>query len=109
MNQGFINRELKDLRKVKNVGQEDLAEKLGIPRTTYAYKEKTGSFTDTEKALIAKILKVDMTTISWTRPIFQGMPGTENMTIQQLRDEILKLQEKVKTQEEFIKMLMEKR
>ena len=56
-----------EIRKGKRIRQQDIADKLGMPRTTYAYKEETGSFTDAEKAQISKILKMDIRAIVWTK------------------------------------------
>ncbi len=87
-----------------------MAEKLEMPRTTYAYKEQTGSFSETEKETIAKYLKVDMTTISWTKPLFQAKTTDErDKTIQQQKEEIIRLQAEVKILKELVANLTQNR
>ena len=65
------------LRKQKGYRQQDIADYLGMSQSTYAYKEGAGTFDDIERQKIAKYLKVDMTTISWTKPIFQAKQTDE--------------------------------
>ena len=44
------------VRKQAGLRQQDLADKLGMPQSTYAYKEATGTFDESERKRIAKIL-----------------------------------------------------
>lgn len=51
---------LKTLRKLKKLGQKDVAEHLGNMKPgTYSAKENKGDFTEKEIALLAKLFKVD--------------------------------------------------
>lgn len=107
MNQ-VSNRTVKEWRKLKGLTQNEIAEKVNLNRTTYAYKEETGSFTDYEKQAIAKALKADMTTISWNRPIFQAKT-TEDALIRQQKETIMKLEAEIKTLKEMIDKLLQNR
>lgn len=42
MEQGFLSENLKYLRKINNLNQDDFAKELGLKRSTYAYQEKMG-------------------------------------------------------------------
>jgi transcriptional regulator with XRE-family HTH domain len=80
-------RELKEVRKAKGFQQEQLAEHLKMPQSTYAYKEKHGGFSSAEKEKISKVLKTDMTSIVWNSP-YPAKSGSESE-----KDRIIKLQE----------------
>lgn len=109
MNQG-ISRTVKEWRKLKGLTQNELAEKVNLGRTTFAYKEETGTFTEAEKQAIVKALKTDMTTVSWTKPIFQAKITDErDQIIRSQKETIVKLEEKVKTLELMIDKLLQNR
>lgn len=101
---------LQQVRKTKNLTQKDIADLLGMPRTTYAYKEETGSFDEEEKKKIAKFLKIDMTTISW-KPSFQSkqVADDKDKVIQSQKEEILTLKAEVKLLKEMIEKLLQNR
>ena len=49
---------IKEARKVKKISQEEMAKILNIPRSTYAYKEKTKSFSQYEITEMCSFLEI---------------------------------------------------
>lgn len=95
------------IRKQKGVNQQDVASLLGMGQSTYAYKEQHGTFTDTEKAKIAKFLKVDMQYIVWKSTTVKISDETQTK-LQELRQRIIELEAQNKTLQEVIAKLLEK-
>jgi len=59
----FVAANIKHYRKLKPLTQADLADKLGIKRSTYADQEKSGNFSDAEIAKAEKILGIPQGTL----------------------------------------------
>lgn len=97
---------IKELREKKGLTQKEVAEIIGVGQSTYAYKEQLGSFDNKEREKLSRFFKIDMTTISWTKPIFQAKGDPE---LQNLKNENLKLQAEVKLLKELLEKFMEKR
>lgn len=89
--------------------QQDLADELGMAQSTYAYKEATGTFDESERKRIAKILNVDMALIVWTKTSTGKVADEKDKIIQQQRDRILQLEADVKRLEQMIDKLLENR
>ena len=53
-----IGEAIKTLRKMNGLSQDELAVKLEIKRSTYAYREKNSSFTATQLSQIAEIFNI---------------------------------------------------
>ena len=53
-----IGEAIKKLRKINGFSQDELAEKLNIKRSTYAYREKNSSFTAKQLSQISEIFKI---------------------------------------------------
>ena len=85
-----------EIRKGKRIRQQDIADKLGMPRTTYAYKEETGSFTEAEKAQISKILKMDIRAIVWTKTATTAVESDKDRIIRQQAETIIKLEAEIR-------------
>ncbi len=49
---------IKKLRKINGYSQDELAQKLNIKRSTYAYREKNSSLTATQLSEIADLFKI---------------------------------------------------
>ncbi len=70
----YINTRIKKLRKQKGLRQEDLAQKLGIKRSTYAYIETHGSFKSEQLVTIANIFGISTDDLmkKHTYPMFEN-------------------------------------
>ncbi len=51
---------IKEARKVKKISQEEMAKILNIPRSTYAYKEKTNNFSQNEITEMCSFLEISL-------------------------------------------------
>lgn len=98
--------ELPDIRKQKGYKQDDMAEALKMPQSTYAYKEKHGSFTEAEKAQISKIFKMDIRSIVWTKTATTAVESDKDRIIRQQAETIIKLEAEVKTLQAMIDKLL---
>ena len=98
-----------ELRKLKKLTQSEVADLLGMGRTTYSYKEGTGTFTEAEKAQISKILKMDIRAIVWTKTATTAVESDKDRIIRQQAESIMKLEEKIKTLEDMIDRLLKSR
>lgn len=58
-----INQRIKRLRKKLDYNQQDLAEKMGMKLSTYSQMERGGKVSSERIIKLAKILKVDVTTL----------------------------------------------
>ena len=101
--------ELPDIRKQKGYKQDDMALALKMPQSTYAYKEKHGTFTEAEKAQISKIFKMDIRSIVWTKTATTAVESDKDRIIRQQAESIMKLEEKIKTLEDMIDRLLKSR
>lgn len=58
-----VGEKIRDIRRIKNISQQKLADVIGVTHQTYQYHEKTGNF-DTHKLLkLAPVLACDFNTI----------------------------------------------
>lgn len=95
-----------ELRKLKKLTQSELADLLGMGRTTYSYKEGTGTFTEAEKAQISKIFKMDIRAIVWTKTATTAVESDKDRIIRQQAETIIKLEAEVKTLQAMIDKLL---
>lgn len=95
-----------ELRKLKKLTQSEVADLLGMGRTTYSYKEGTGTFTEAEKAQISKILKMDIRAIVWTKTATTAVENDKDRIIRQQAETIIKLEAEVKTLQAMIDKLL---
>ncbi len=96
-----VNAMIKKIRKSRHITQETMAEVLGVPRSTYHYKESTGSFTFEEYIKITDYFGLSLDGLKTV----EDVPDNSNYTF---TEETVLRQPPVKLQyddEEYAKVL----
>lgn len=109
VNNSFSTMTIRQLREQRNISQAELGKIIGVGQSSFAYKEKEGTFSYEEQQKLAKYLKIEMQSISWNKQLFPDQPGDKDRIILEQKQTIIRLEEKVKTLEQMIERLLEKR
>ncbi len=65
-----INEKIRNIRESKKISQEEMALKLNIPRSTYAYREKSGRFTENDISVICDFFGIVKEALQMDEKVF---------------------------------------